>query len=244
MTLTGRNTYTGNTTVDGGTLQLAAGQLSSPNQYVGLSNAANFVQSGGTNSLTGGLYVGYSASGSYSLSGAGRLTAPTEWVGYSGPGSFTQSSGTNSVTGILQVGGSGVYNLNGGMLNVAGLNQVSGGTFNLGGGTLGATAPWTSTLNANLTGIGGAAVVDTTGGNIEFAGILSGSGGLVKTGPGSLILAGLNTCQGDVTISAGTLQTCTAYNGGALSSARSIAVNSGRNAHGGEHQLLDGPWRC
>ena len=58
LTLTGANTYSGNTTVDGGTLQLSAGLLSSPGQFVGNAGSGSFVQSGGTNTPGGELYLG------------------------------------------------------------------------------------------------------------------------------------------------------------------------------------------
>ena len=72
LILTGSNTYSGSTTVDGGTLQVSAGQLSSPIQFVGNSGTGSFVQSGGSNLLgsSGLLYLGNApgASGSYTLS--------------------------------------------------------------------------------------------------------------------------------------------------------------------------------
>ena len=59
------------------------------------------MQSGGTNSVAGYLYLGYNAgsSGTYNLSGSGLLSAGySEYIGYSGSGSFTQSGGTNSAS--------------------------------------------------------------------------------------------------------------------------------------------------
>ena len=353
LTLTGPNTYSGNTTVDGGTLQLSAGQLASSAQtvgyslggsfaqsggtnaaanslclgysagasgnynlsngslsaanetigcsgtgtftqsggtnsagsltvqfnstssgtynlsgsgllsvqqseYVGNAGTGSFTQSGGTHSVANCLYLGYSGSsnGTYSLSGSGRLAAPIEYLGYSGTGTFTQSGGTNavsllqvgtaagtgayllsgngvlstsaaridyggtftqsgginSVTGSLVLGQSagsaGTYNLNGGLLllSAAGIAQGSGSaTFNFGGGTFGASAPWSSPLNMNLTGAGGPAAVDTTGGNIGLSGVLSGTGGLTKTGNGTLTLTASNGFSGGATIGSGVL---------------------------------------
>ncbi len=51
LTLTGSNTYSGSTTVDGGTLQIVGGSLASPTQYVGYSGTGALLQSGGVNAL-------------------------------------------------------------------------------------------------------------------------------------------------------------------------------------------------
>ena len=213
LTMTGTNTYSGDTTVDGGTLQVSAGQLSSPIQFVGNSGTGSFVQSGGSNSLGGSglLYLGNApgASGSYSLSG-GLLSATTEYLGNSGSGSFTQSGGTHAVTNGLYLGAnagsSGTYNLNGGLLSVSAISAGSGNaTFNFGGGTLGALAPWSSALAMNLSGIGGNGTVDTTGGNIGLSGNLSGTGGLTKIGSGTLTLSGATSYSGATAVNSGQL---------------------------------------
>ncbi len=166
LTLTGMNTYSGNTTVDGGTLQMPSGSLASPTQYVGYSGSGALLQSGGVNALSGTagqLYLAYSSSssGTYNLSGNGLLSAPSEIIGCSGTGSFTQSGGTNTVSGSLvlcqSASSAGTYNLNGGLLalSAGGLTQGSGtATFNFGGGTLGAVTPWSSSLNMNMSGSG------------------------------------------------------------------------------------------
>jgi fibronectin-binding autotransporter adhesin len=190
-----------------------ASALTAAALIVASSGAGSFSQSGGSITLSD-LYLGYSAAGSgaYSLSGSGRLSAPYEYTGYYGAGSFTQSGGTNSVSGQLVLaefaGSSGTYNLNGGLLTLSygGLTQGAGSaSFNFGGGTLGATIPWTSAMNLNVTA-SGAATVDTTGGNIALAGNLTGSGTLNKAGAGTLTLSGTNSALGALNVSFGTLQ--------------------------------------
>ena len=142
LTLTGLNTYSGNTTVDGGTLQVPRGRLSSPTQYVGFSAAGSFLQSGGTNTIASGLYVGdgLGSSGSYGLSGSGLLSAANEYAGLGGSGVFTQSGGTNTVWNRLQVGtaaGTGVYALSGsGLLSASAVDIDFGGSFTQSGGTV------------------------------------------------------------------------------------------------------------
>jgi len=206
------NLYLGINAGSGGTYSLGgSGLLSATTEVVGFSGSGSFAQSGGTHSLSGGLYFAYLAgsSGTYSLSGSGLLTTPSECIGWSGSGSFTQSGGTHAAGNLVlaqNAGSAGTYSLNGGSLSVSGL-AVGAGTasFNLGGGTLGAAAPWTSSVNVNLSGIGGPGAVDTTGGNIELSGNLTGAGGLAKIGAGTLTLTGSNTFSGGATLNGGVL---------------------------------------
>jgi fibronectin-binding autotransporter adhesin len=163
-----------------GTYNLSgSGQLSAPTEYIGstyygfnswydghfwhwtyYANPGNgtFTQSGGTNAVSGTLYVGEGngSVGTYTLS-SGQLSAGSEYVGYiyasniwysTAQGTFTQSGGTNSVAGDLYVGTNfgggnyyavGTYNLSGsGLLSAA--NECigdgnSGGYFNQSGGS-------------------------------------------------------------------------------------------------------------
>src|SRR6185312_10616454 len=102
------------------------------------------------------------------------------------------------------VQGHGIYNLTGGSLYIGsgGIIAFAGSTYemNLGGGTVGATASWSSTLNMMLTGTNGATTFDTAGNTITLSGALSGSGGLTKIGSGMLDLAGARTYAGDTTV--------------------------------------------
>ncbi len=157
--------------------------------------------------------------GTYNLSGSGLLSAPNENIN----GSFTQSGGTNS-TGTLQVGGT--YNLSGGVLaaqsGVPTYGYDGATAFNFGGGTLAASAPWSSSLNMNMSGIGGPGTVDTTGGDISLSGVLSGSGGLTKVGPGTLILSASNSYLGDTMVNGGTLTIDYPY----LAAASNVWINN------------------
>ena len=182
LTLNAANIASGNTTVGGGTLQIAGGLLSSSNQFVGASGGASLVQSGGTNA-------------------AGSLV-------------LAQSAGS-----------SGTYDLNDGLLVIsAGLLQGGGmATFDFGGGTLGASVSWTSSLNMDLTGAGGKSTIDTSGGSIGLSGNLSGSGGLTKSGSGMLVLSGTNNYSGGTFVEAGEL---IATNSEALPDGSSLTVGN------------------
>ena len=70
LTLTGWNTYSGDTTVSMGTLAILSGQLPAGSEYVGNNGTATLVQSGGTNAA-GNLTLASSpgSSGTYNLNG-------------------------------------------------------------------------------------------------------------------------------------------------------------------------------
>ena len=73
-------------------------------------------------------------SGFYALNGNGYLAANAEFIGYAGSGTFTQTGGTNAVSNIYLINGSGLYNLNGGMLTAATITLGASGTFVQSGG--------------------------------------------------------------------------------------------------------------
>ena len=174
-------------------------------ECVGRADVGTFTQSGGTNNIDGSLYLSYEtiSSGSYTLSGSGVLAVSgAEYVGRFGTGTFTQSGGTNTVTGSLWLGGAGTYDLTGGALIVPGIPST--GVFNLAGGTLAASAAFSTSQAVTLTG--GNGNINTGVYQVTLSGILSGSGGLNLSGTGTLTLAGSDTYTGGTTISAGTLQ--------------------------------------
>lgn len=181
----------------------------------------------GSVSLAGGMTID---GGTIKLPSSGNLSLRANLVvGSSGSGTFVQCGGANSVGGLVLAqgqGSSGTYNHNGGLLLV-GSGGIAAGTgtaiFNLGGGTLAATAPWSSSVPMTLTGNGGGATIDTTGGNIALCGVLSGSGGLDKVGPNTLTLSASNTFSGNLTVDGGTL----AMPGGTLGTANQYIGYSG-----------------
>lgn len=130
-------------------------------------------------------------------------------------GVVDQVSGTINNVGQLNLGiftfgpGRGIYRLTGGSIYI-GANGIKSdsGVYEvyLGGGTVGATASWSSSLNLSLTGVNGPVTFDTAGNVITLTGTLSGPGGLNVTGGGVLELAGANTFAGDLNVTAGTLQ--------------------------------------
>ncbi len=115
------------------------------------------------------------------------------------------------IPGLSAGNGLGVYTLSGGSIYIgaSGITTAGGSgnyAINLGGGTVGAYASWSSSLNMNLTNLNGSVTFDTGANTITLSGQLSGNGGLTKRGPGTLILAGSNTYTGETTVEAGTLE--------------------------------------
>ena len=124
-TFSGTGTYTGNTNVYGGTLQINPGAQwsNSFDRQIGAAGAC-VVQQGGNNSLANRLCVGLSPSmsGSYNLS-AGGLWANVESIPLGGTGIFNQTGGTNTVGVGMTLGGGlgGANNLKGGCLTTSSL---------------------------------------------------------------------------------------------------------------------------
>jgi autotransporter-associated beta strand protein len=131
-------------------------------------------------------------------------------------GLVNQVSGVITNVGNLFVGfsinggtGHGIYNLTGGSIYIGATGiTTTGGSYevNLGGGTVGAEANWSSSLNMNLTGVNGPVTFNPAGNTITLSGALSGAGGLTVAGGGTLDLSGANSYLGDTTVNAGTLQ--------------------------------------
>ena len=165
--------------------------------------------------------IGIDGSGILNVSGTGVLNTTSLVV--------NGRSNTNNL-------GQDAVNLTGGRINLGKWGMRTSGTtyaVNLGGGTMGASADWSSSLNMSLTGTGGNVVfntldsVDATSARtITLTGVLSGTGGLTKTGAGTLVLSGANTYNGATAIDGGKLHLGTA-------SASTVSVNSGGTLQAG-----------
>jgi len=117
----------------------------------------------------------------------------------------------SSLTGSLGLSGtpgSGTINLDGGELQVGGINGIAQGAgaamFNLDGGTIQVIGSDLTTF-VSMT-LSNASTIDTNGFNAVFFGTLSGTGSLNKTGLGITALYGTNTFTGGTTLSEGILQ--------------------------------------
>jgi fibronectin-binding autotransporter adhesin len=184
--------------IDSGSLTVGGAvvvQVNSPDRWSVLDvNGGTFTS---TDAVTG-VQLGSGQTGSDAfLVRAG--TATVERIALTQPAASAETSLLNVTGGALYVGSGGIVaNNNGG----TGVMDVQ-----LGGGTLGAKAPWTSSVAATLTGTATIKAADAANAaqDITLSGAIGGTGSLTKTGAGTLTLSATNTYTGNTTVSAGTL---------------------------------------
>lgn len=130
-------------------------------------------------------------------------------------------SGSNNYRGGTQI--------NSGTLAVSDDGNLgsSDSAVNLNGGTLEATATFSSSRTFSLAGTGTIDVDDSFA--LTLTGPISGSGSLVKVDEGTLILRGNNTYNGGTTVSAGTLQGDTASLQGDITNNASVVFDQSSN---------------
>ena len=198
LILTGNNTYTGGTTIGGGTLQIGNGGTAGSIAGNVTNNAT--LAFNRSNALTFGGVI--SGSGAVQQLGPGTTTLTAN---------NTYTGGTVVNAGILQLGA-------GASLAAAGALTVNGGAFNLNNNnqTVGALA---GTGGAIALGSGTLTAGDAS--NTTLAAAISGSGGFIKQGGGVLTLTGASGFTGGTAVNAGTL----VVNG---SLASGVTVNGGR----------------
>ncbi|ECU2523781.1 autotransporter outer membrane beta-barrel domain-containing protein [Salmonella enterica subsp. enterica serovar Kentucky] len=212
LILNAENTYTGGTTISGGTLvatnvdALGSGDVT--------DDATLELNTGGTfdNAIGGSGNVVKSGADTLTLSGSNSYTGGTTISGGTLVASNVEALGTGDVTNNatleLNTGGDFINNIGGtgrveksgdDTLTLSGSNTYTGGTF-INGGTL---------VASNVEALGTGDVTDNatlalnTGGTFDNA--ISGSGQVVKSGDETLTLSGTNSYTGGTTISGGTL---------------------------------------
>ncbi|ECD4981824.1 fibronectin-binding autotransporter adhesin ShdA [Salmonella enterica subsp. enterica serovar Wentworth] len=209
LIVTGDNTYSGGTTISGGTLtadhadSLGTGAVANSGVLqVGEGELENTLSGSGSLVKTG--------TGELTLSGDNTYSGGTTITGGTLTADHADSLGSGAVanSGVLQVGegelentlsGSGsLVKTGSGELTLSGDNDYSGGTI-ISDGTL---------IADNADSLGAGAVANSgvlQVGEGELENTLSGSGSLVKTGTGELTLSGDNGYSGGTTITGGTL---------------------------------------
>ena len=195
LILSGSNTYTGGTTVNGGTLQLGDGGASG-SIIGGVTDNATFAIDR-SDTVTFGLISG---SGGFEQLGTGT-TIFNAHDGYAG--------GTTVDAGTLQLG-------SGASLATGGALTINGGTLELNGKSL--SVGDLSGTGGTLT-LGGGALTVGTSDSTSFSGAITGTGLVVKTGTGTLTLAGANAYSGGTVVEDGTLQLGNGGTSGSLTGA-------------------------
>ncbi|ECR9500129.1 autotransporter outer membrane beta-barrel domain-containing protein [Salmonella enterica] len=212
LILNAENTYTGGTTISGGTLvatnvdALGTGDVT--------DDATLELNTGGTfdNAISGSGQVEKSGDGTLTLSGSNTYTGGTLISGGTLVASNVEALGSGDVTNDavleLNTGGDFTNNISGSgqvvksgdeTLTLSGANSYTGGTL-ISSGTLVA-----NDVNALGTGdvTDDATLELNTGGDFDNA--ISGSGQVVKSGDDVLTLSGANSYSGGTLISDGTL---------------------------------------
>ncbi len=209
LILAGTNTYTGNTNVSQGTLELAAANAV-PNStvFVNVNDGLQFSSSIGAFNVgaiggTGGLVLAdtagkpvalvtgaNNANTTYSglISGAGTLV-------HNGSGTLTLT-GTNIYSGGTVLGPDSLVITNGHALGTGPVTFTGNATFIAGGNM--------TVANSVAVQSGATGILDTTG-TTTLSGAISGAGALAKVDSGTLVLGDANTFSGRTTIDQGTL---------------------------------------
>ncbi len=244
VTLSATNTYTGVTTINAGTIAVAAdaGLGAAP----GAATPGKLTFGGGTLRTTASFTLAVNRG--IALTGAGTIsTDPGTTLTYGGIIAGA-SPLTKAGTGTLIVSGANTYTgataLSAGTLQLGATNAVpSGGAVTVSAGAIfdlhGFSDAIGSLAGAGTVTSGAAgAVVLTAGGNngsTTFSGVIqngSGTVALTKTGTGTLTFSGANTYSGATTVSAGVLDVQNNTALGATAGATTVA--------GGAALQLDG----
>lgn len=217
--------------VDGGAMVVTGDSFRfGDNSFNGGTRSTTGIQNGGSVSMANaaGLVLGQA-------SGTGQSTSSLNLYQFTG-GTLSLEKITLAAAGYVSPG-INRFEMTGGTLNLGSDGFVIGsgsGTKEilLSGGTVAASAAWSSSANMALrtnTGSGTATVRAADAGNVArnvtLSGVLSGSGALAKTGGGVLELTNANTFLGSTRVAAGRLL---------LSGSGSINASSGLTLDGGE----------
>ncbi|MBV9275684.1 MAG: autotransporter domain-containing protein [Verrucomicrobia bacterium] len=234
--LTANNTYSGGTTVMGGTLQLGNGgttgsivgtvtnngilafDRSDVVTFAGLISGTGSVQQIGTGTTV------LTANDTYS--GGTTISAGTLQLGNGGTTGSIIGNVTNN--GILVFDRSDVFTLGGAITGAGSVQQIGTGTTVLTGNN---TYTGGTTISAGTLQLGNGGTTGNITGNVinngtlafersdvvTFAGIISGTGAVRQIGTGTTVLTANNTYTGGTTISAGTLQLGSGGTSGSIS---------------------------
>ncbi|EBV3434214.1 AIDA autotransporter-like protein ShdA, partial [Salmonella enterica subsp. enterica serovar Ouagadougou] len=236
LTLSGRNTYTGGTTINDGTLvatsveALGSGDVTN-DAVLALNTGGDFANNiGGTGSVVKSGDETLTLSGSNTYTGGTLISSGTlvaNDVNALGTGDVTDNATLMLNTGgdfINNIGGTGRVEKSGDdTLTLSGSNTYTGGTL-ISGGTL---------VASNVEALGSGDVTNNavlelnTGGTFDNA--ISGSGQVVKSGDETLTLSGANSYTGGTTINDGTLiaTSVDALGSGDVTDNATLALNTG-----------------
>ena len=224
LKLTANNTYSGNTQINGGVLDLTEGKL-----YSGAYAVADvYVNEGGTLKVNN---FGYSETGKASLGGLTyssygstnvHLNGGTIQIAESYGEAINRKIELQTNGGTLDLAGGVELTLGSDVHGAGGLTKAGAGTLTLSlqPAYIGATTISAGTLITtaggtlyNLSGVAsatldnnGQAITVNNSADTVFSGTITGAGSFTKTGSGKLEITNKMAYTGDTTVSAGTLQ--------------------------------------
>jgi fibronectin-binding autotransporter adhesin len=192
--LTGSNTHSGGTTINGGVLELNAASAS---WNVGIFGGTATINNGGTMKILGGNNTG--SANTVNVNGGGTLEFTQSWntagAGSTYLGTINLSSASGTAATVNGIGATRMgYNANGTITSTgATANTFSAGLLFVNNGTFTVT------------------ISPATGNTLNFTGMMSDHDGLAgttlfKTGGGTMILASGNTRNGANRLQAGTTE--------------------------------------
>jgi subtilase-type serine protease len=205
LTLTGNNTFSGPTNIDGGTLRMGIANALSASTPVTVASGAAF-DLNNFNQTIG------------SLAGAGNVSLGTATLTAGGNNSDTTFSGVMSGGGGFTKTGTGTMILSGAN-TFTGTTTISAGTLQLGnGGTSGSVA-------GNI--VDNSILAINRSDSFILGNTISGTGAVRHNGTGTTTLTAANTFTGPTTVNAGTLLV-----NGSMASSSGLTVNAGATVGG------------
>jgi fibronectin-binding autotransporter adhesin len=197
LVLSGANTYTGGTAIDGGVLQISADN--------------NLGAAGTALSLDGG-----------TLRTTADFTSARATTLEAGDGTFETTAGTTFTLAGMVDGEGALTKTGAGALVLTATNSYSGGTTIIAGTLQLGNGGTTGSIVGNVTNNGTLAFNRSN--TLTLGGVISGTGAVDQIGTGTTVLTGTNTYTGGTTIAAGTLQL---GNGGTTGSIVGNVANNG-----------------
>jgi len=211
LTLSGTNTYSGQTYLNGGTTVISAdsGIGGANGTFAGLTSSTSSTSVTYTGSLPTGLGIGTTILGKTITA----INDSTKTITLSGNAGTALTGGTASWANAQN-------------LNLNGATLQTGGTFSLSQSNTGGTAG-TSTVNRAVVLGDNGGTFDTTGGNLGVTGVVSGNGSLTKTGSNTLTISGANTYSGGTTINGGQITFASLGTGAITSNGGTLQSSTG-----------------